>query len=551
MKRVVIIGLDGACWGIVMPWIEQGELPNLGKLLAEGVYSELRSVIPPMTPPAWTSLVTGKNPGKHGITFEFFKQKTGSFEREIVSALDNKEKCIWDYLSEHDMSSIVINVPVTHPARKMKGILIPGYMAPANPVCFPRDILDEFQQENRAYKVYTDSEVADVTPEKRLQDYIDLTRLRKEATLYYARKYEWDFLMVEFQTTDAIFHTLGDSKQENLRLRLYKCVDECIGEILEALGKNAGVLLVSDHGMGKCKWQCCINSWLKEEGLLTYRSRETTREDTLLTVRKRTMSEGYDHMPIDDEPAKGTSSRLDALVRYLGKAGITLERADEILSRLHLTFLEKKVPQIIGHKMPRKQIDWAKTKVYCPSPLIGVRINLKGREPEGTVEPGQEYHDLRRQIIEKLQRLRTPDGELVFEQVLPREEYYHGGESGHAPDILFVPNDSERCIEFRSFGRVFRPSSEYWHKMDGLFAASGPDIARAGHLPSKLSILDVAPTVLHAIGLPVPRDIDGRVLTEIFNESSEPAMRPIVYQERGETERVKDRIRRLKRSGEV
>jgi len=303
--------------------------------------------------------------------------------------------------------------------------------------------------------------------------------------------------------------------------------------------------------MGQCKWQCCLSSWLKEEGLLRYRSRATTREDTLLTVSKRTMGEGYDHIPIEDEPVKGTSSRLDALMRYLGKTGVTLERADEILSRLHLTFLEKKVPKIIGHKMPRRQIDWAKTKAYCPSPLIGVRINLKGREPEGIVEPGQEYHDLRRQIIEKFQRLRTPDGEMVFEEVLPREEYYHGGESSDAPDILFVPNDSDRCIEFKGFGRVFRPSSEYWHKMDGLFAASGPDIARAGHLPSKLSIFDVAPTVLHAMGLPVPRDMDGRVLTEIFNESSEPAMRPIVYQERDETEKVKSKIRRLKRSGEV
>ena len=87
--------------------------------------------------------------------------------------------------------------------------------------------------------------------------------------------------------------------------------------------------------------------------------------------------------------------------------------------------------------------------------------------------------------------------------------------------------------------------------MDGLFAASGPDIAKAGHLPSKLSSLDVAPTVLHAMDLPVPRDMDGRVLTEIFNENSEPAMRPIVYQERDETEKVKSKIRRLKRLGEV
>ena len=551
IRRAVIIGVDAACLDIVEPWLEQGQLPHLRKLMAEGVYSKLRSVIPPVTPAAWTSLVTGKNPGKHGITCEFFKQQDNSYQTEMVSALDNMEKCIWDYLSEHDLSSIVINVPVTHPAREIKGILIPGYMAPHNPVCFPPDILQEFEREKGAYKVYTDSDLADVSPKERIQDYVDLTMMRKNAALYFARRHEWDFLMVEFQKTDQIFHVLGAPKQENLRLRLYQCVDECIGEILEALGKDANVFLVSDHGIGKCEWACCLNSWLREEGLLTYRSRATTEVDTLLTVRERTTGEGDDQIPIDNKPVASTASKVAAIMRFLARIGLTIDAAEEILARLHLTFLEKMVPRIIGHKMPRKQISWGKTRAYCPATRIGVRVNLKGREPEGIVKPGQEYHDLRNQLIEKLRGLRTPDGELAFEQVLPREEYYHGREIGGAPDVLLAPNDSGHGIEFRSFGKVFRPSSAYDHKMDGLFAAIGPDITRAGHLQSKLSILDIAPTVLHSMGLPVPRDMDGRVLKEIFDEGSEPARRPVLYQEGVETERIKAKIQKLKRSGEV
>ena len=138
----MVIGLDAACFDNIMPWVEKGELPCLGRLLANGTYSELRSIIPPSTPPAWTSLFTGKNPGKHGI-FGFFKYSEDSYARKIVSSLDRRAKSVWEYLSEHGRTSIVINVPVTHPARKMKGILIPGFMAPDTPMCFPSGILQE------------------------------------------------------------------------------------------------------------------------------------------------------------------------------------------------------------------------------------------------------------------------------------------------------------------------------------------------------------------------------------------------------------------------
>jgi len=552
MKKIIIIGLDGACLDILMPWIEQGFLPQMSSLFRRGVYSELTTIIPPVTPPAWTSLVTGKNPGKHGITWGFFKPKDNSYETTTISALDNKAKCIWDYLTEHNMSSIVINVPVTHPAKKIKGILIPGFMAPPNPVCYHPNILDDFQRANgRRYRVYGDADFTDLGAEKALQDYIDLTMMRKRAALYFAQKYEWEFLMVEFQKTDEVFHAFGDAKYENLRLRLYQCVDECVGDIVHVLGKDANVFLVSDHGMGESRWHCCLNTWLKEQGFLTYMRGATAKVDTLLTVMKGTMDENVDTAPIAHKPTRATTPKKELAMRYLGKLGITLEAVDEIMTKLHLTFLEKIVPKTLGHMVWRKQIDWKKTMVYCPSPDGGVRINLKDRDPEGIVAPGQQYENLRQELIKRLRCLTTPGGELAFEHVLPQEEVYHGSQTGNASDILLVPSAGGCGVRFHDFGPVFRPSLEYTHKMYGLFAAMGEDIASVGYLQGEKSIMDIAPTVLHSLGLAVPKDMDGRVLTEIFIESSGQARRPVEYKEDDRIEKLNDKIRRLKRSGRI
>jgi predicted AlkP superfamily phosphohydrolase/phosphomutase len=154
-----LIGIDAGCLPVILPWVDQGKLPNIGKLISRGCYADLRSVIPDVTPPAWTSLVTGRNPGKHGITCEFFKQSNSIDQKEIVSALDNKSKCIWDYVSGNGKTSIVINVPVTHPARRLKGVLIPGYLAPLDPVCYPVDALDELRRELGSYDIYSQSEI--------------------------------------------------------------------------------------------------------------------------------------------------------------------------------------------------------------------------------------------------------------------------------------------------------------------------------------------------------------------------------------------------------
>ena len=525
IKKILVIGLDAACLNNIMPWINEGHLPSLKHLMDIGIYSDLRTVMPAMTASAWTSMVTGKNPGKHGV-FDFYRYNDNNYGRQTVSSLDNKARCIWDYYSEHARFPIVINVPVTHPAKKIKGIIIPGFPAPENPNCFPSDILQEFEESHGKYRLYSPSDMEFTTLERKLRGYIDLSQIRKNIALYFGQKYDWDFFMVQFQTTDTAFHCLRKPKYI---LPLYQYIDKCVGEIVAALGNDVNIFIVSDHGIGKTKWKFCLNSWLRKEGFLS-------------DMRVGLKEVHFSDVKVGNPKAESRyiATVVGKVLEYLGRLGITIEEIDRIVFILKLSFLKKLVPQYLKNKILRRQIDWGRTKAYCPSSSsMSVRINLKDRESSGVVKM-EEYHALRQSLINKLQALTGPDGTPVFEAVLPREAYYKGRYLSQAPDIVLFARQMDYLLSADILSRIVSPFNAYMHKMNGLFIAAGPDINCKGYLNSKLSLLDVAPTILHMSGLPVPEDMDGRVLTEIFREDSDPAQRKVIYQR---ADYVKERIR--------
>lgn len=538
MQKILVIGLDAACLNNIMPWINDGHLPALKHLMDIGVYSDLRTVIPAMTAPAWTSMVTGKNSGKHGV-YDFYRYNANNYRKQIVSSLDNKARCIWDYFSEHARFPIVINVPVTHPAKKIKGIIIPGFPAPENPDCFPVDILEEFDEVHIKYRLYSLSDMQFTTLRRKLRGFLDLSQIRKNAALYFGQKYNWDFFMVQFQTTDTAFHRIRKPKYI---LPLYQYIDKCVGEIVAALGNDANIFIVSDHGIGKAKWKFCLNSWLRKEGLLN-------------DMRAGLKEVHFSDVKVESPKAESRNSTafVGKVLEYLGRLGITVAEIDRVVSDLKLDFLKKLMPQHIKNMIPRRQIDWGSTKAYCPSSSsMSVRINLRGREPFGVVENGAEYQTLRQSLINKLQALIGPDGAPVFEAVLPREAYYKGQYIAHAPDIVLFARQMDYTISADLLSKIFSPYTAYTHKMNGLLIAAGPDIDCKGYLNCKLSLLDVAPTILHLSGLPVPEDMDGRVLTEIFRKDSKPAQRKVIYQRIDYVkERIRDKVNNLKKLNRI
>ena len=533
-RKVLVIGLDGVGFDFIKDWLEQGKLPTIAKLMERGVYGDLQSTIPPITPPAWASFMTGMNPGKHGI-YDFVtvkRKKSGDDEYNLVDSKNIKGKCIWDFLTVRNKKSIVLNVPLTYPPWEINGIMISGHPSPSTKnYAYPKDVLKELEKNIGEYIIFPDENILN-HPEKNFKGLLKIIEKRKEAAIYLMKNYEYDFFMVEFQMTDTICHLLKDRGKI---LEIYQKVDGSIAEILEHTdAQRTNVIIISDHGMGTVKKAIRINKWLQELGL--YKTKEGLQKEF---ISPATIMKSGHHIK---------KSRKGILFNLLSSIGITVEKINYYLSILRMDFLKKLVPKSIIYSLPRITTDWCNTKAYLSQRNYGtgISINLKGREKEGIVEPGEEYEKLRNYIIRELYNLRDPEtGEKVIEKALKREEVYSGPYLNNAPDILVLTKDQEYISDSSPYGDIFsRNTNEiHTHKMNGIFIAYGPDIKRGQIKGAR--IIDIAPTILHMMDIPVPEDMDGRVLKEIFKEDSDIARRKVIYQKMDEKERIKERIGKL------
>lgn len=147
--QILLIGLDGATWDLILPWVAEGRLPNLGALLREGSWGTLLSTVPPATFPAWSSFLTGLNPGRHGI-FDFTRRKFGTYEVEFVNSTYRRGRSLFRIASEAGKRVGVIGVPATYPPEKVNGFLISGFDAPVatgiDPsFVYPRELFSEIR----------------------------------------------------------------------------------------------------------------------------------------------------------------------------------------------------------------------------------------------------------------------------------------------------------------------------------------------------------------------------------------------------------------------
>ncbi len=510
-QRCLIVGLDGATLDLVEPWVQAGRLPTLGRILAEGSYGPLRSVVPPMTAPAWMSFMTGKNPGRHGL-IDWIARDVGAYSASPVTAEDAAEPTLWDILSQRGRRVCVYNVPMTYPPRPVNGILISGLPAPnkAVPLTYPAHWQAELDRlaggEYILYpdpgRAYSDQGVAAFT--QHLFASLE-SRLNLFEHLY--RQEAWDVFMLVFNGTDTAQHALWKfldprhplyrptlaARYGDVVLRVYQRLDRWLGELLPTLGPETTLWLMSDHGFGPLHHFLHVNNWLRQAGFLHLAQTPRARFKGWLFAR------GFTPMAI-----------YNGLMRLgLGalKREVVRGRGQGWLSRLFLSFQE---------------VDWARTQAYSLGNVGQIYINLQGREPQGCVAPGAEYEAVRDRLITALRELRDPvTGEQVVEHIYRREELYQGAQLQRLPDILFLPTR----LEYFGFGefefgsrhlveRVERGISGT-HRMNGLVAAWGEPI-RAGGRPQAAQLIDLAPTILHLLGEAIPRDMDGRVLHEML-----------------------------------
>ena len=527
MNKVIIIGLDGATFDLIKPWVDDGKLPCLGKLMKNGVWGNLRSVIPSMSGPAWVSFMTGKNPGKHGVLgFVAYPPNTYPGERQpsLVSSLAFKDKTLWQILSSCGKRVGVMNVPVTYPPQKVNGFLISGFLTPPSAAVFtyPEELKQSIPDYRIGIRQGWKSEdgrtsIRKLEDELIIEEFHDIAERRTAAAVELMGQWKPDFFMVVFKGTDDMQHFFWG--REDILLEYYQKIDKSVDRILAEGGEDTDVFIISDHGFGPAATRrFSIIAWLEQAGLLK---------------RKRDLK----------------STLLRNTYHLTG-----------VLNR-RTRFVERIPPRSVAavRKVVRQVLAWHHSKAYSRNLLgiIGINVNLKGREPQGIVEPGQEYEELREEVIKRLQKLKDPQtGERVMAGVYKNNEIYWGPNLVKVPDVIGIPNPKYR-IDLSLFASTgFADSSsdvrgQHFVQPDGILIAHGPHI-KPGEKIEGARLFDIAPTILHMMALPVPQDMDGMVLKELFKEDSEPAQRAVEYEVVStEQRRVRDRVARLKISDKI
>lgn len=516
--KVFVLGLDGATWDILRPLSEQGALPNLARLMRQGASGTLGSVFPPLSPVAWTGVMTGKNSGKHGV-FEFLEHAHNPLNGRVNSSRAIQSELVWETAGRHGKKTVAGGVPMSYPPRSAPGFYLGDFLSPANAPDFASDptVFAELEKAVGPYRPWNTSVHDGGREAQALAELTEFLDHHLQAVRFLMERCEWDLFMFDLMAVDRIQHELWHVWDTSHRVAkgreaelgalrpgfidFWKRLDDGIGAIEAALPPDAVLLLMSDHGFGPIEWYVNFNVWLLERG-------DIALEDSFYVEQKHwCYRRGITPEAVYNVMAKlGMASQR--VSRFRGKQVSGLERLAES------TFLS------------RRHIDWSRTRAYAQGNFGQIFLNLKGRQPHGCVAP-EDARPLLDDLKAGLLAIPHPEtGKPLVEHVYERDELYSGPHAQLAPDLTVVLGDWKyRTIGLHDFttNRVispaFGPTGD--HRLEGVLIASGPAI-RAGESPSGARLLDIAPTVLHLLGVPIPADMDGRVLTEILD----PALAP-------------------------
>lgn len=470
--KVILFGIDGADWSFLERWIKAGHMPNLARLTGEGTSAPLASVVPLNSASAWVSMMTGKNPGGHGV-FGFVKNADGAYRRRTVTSGDIAAATLWEIANAAGRPAGSVNCPITYPPLPVEGFMVSGIITPYNGLwAHPPELESELRGLFGPYLVDVPwAEVDERTPgqrEKFLADLYLLTRKQEEVALRCAASREWNIMGIFCTGTDRVMHRFWHHTdpdhpaydEEASRVfgdeirKYFSLADEVLGRVLREAG-DASVIVASDHGFGPLYHRFYLRKWLADMG-------------------------------------------------YLAENGNSDAEVAESL----------------------RGIDLGSSRAF-PAALSesGIWINLEGRQPEGTVSPG-EYEKLRSRIINELNVFRTNSGTAPVKKAMKREDALKGPFTGEAPDILIEPADTF-IVDDSFHDKLIDVSivETGTHRSRGIFVARGEGV-RAGASLDEVNVTDVLPTLLALGDIPIPEDIEGRVVKEAFKSDPKAQYRP-------------------------
>lgn len=482
MTKTLLIGLDGATFTVLDPFLdgtapEGVVMPFLASLRARGRHAVLKSTNHPLTPPAWTSVATGRTPGQHGIyDFVRFEDMGHDLFFTLYDARDIRSETLWQIASRQGKSVVSLNFPMMAPPPPVNGTLVPGFVSwkHLRRNSYPATLFDRaksfagFEPKELSWDFERESQIGELMPDEELYDWVDrhLPRDRQWTTLglNLLREDRPDLFALMLDGTDKIQHQAwhvldpalwhGEGAEATRAVRrlvvdYFRGLDGYLRDLHEA-APEAHMIIVSDHGFTGAATVVRINEYLGELGHLVWRP-----------------SDGSD-----------AAKRRD-LANFAN-------------------------------------LDWEKSRVFCPTPSSnGIVIRRKTEAcPCGVA--AEDYEAFREALIADLLALTDPaTGKQVIKGVLKREEAFPGQAMENAPDLtLILADHGFVSVRNRAPSVVTRPTPLGTHHPDGIFIMAGPGVAPGRG--AAMSIVDTTAIAAHVTGLPVPADFEGRIPEGLF-----------------------------------
>lgn len=463
----MVIGLDCAAPELVFgAW--KDDLPTFHQLYSNGLYGELESAIPAITVPAWSSMMSSKDPGTLGI-YGFRNRRDYTYDNMFI-ATNNfvKEKRIWDILGDAGKRTITVGVPQTFPIKPVNGITISSFLTPdlSEGFTFPADLAQQILSVSPDYAV----DVRNFrTPDKDwlVKQLWDMTEARFKVLNHLMENEPWDFFMWVEMGVDRIHHGFwsymdpkhrnyeAGNKFEHLIKDYYVMIDAQLATMLSKIDDDTVVLVVSDHGAKVMEGGICVNEWLWRNGLLAFK----------------------------EEP---------------------VEQFDENGKRIYTRF-------------DTANVDWGNTKVWGAGGYYGrIFINVEGREPNGQVKR-EDYETFRNELIERFKSILDEDGNDLGTVVFKPQEIYNKVR-GVAPDLMvYWGNLRWRSVGSLGHGGIYTYENDTGpddanHASNGMFILYDPQESFNGQKVEGRQLMDVSPTLLDIMGVKVPLDMQGKRL---------------------------------------
>jgi predicted AlkP superfamily phosphohydrolase/phosphomutase len=484
VDSTILLGLDGATYKVLDPLIADGHMPHLRKILADGVRAELLSTPHPLTPPAWTTVMTGRSPGNHGI-FDFLRTDVHPEGTvfSLMSFRDVRCETIWSIVSRLGGRVTVLNYPMTAPPPPVNGVVVPGTLSwrHLRRHVYPAGLYEElkalpgFNARELSWDFENEKAIQSM-PEEEFEPWVRFHTVREKGWFNVLRHvmtaHPADLTAIVFDGVDKLQHgcwrfldpdlipAQPNALERRLRdhcLEYFQQLDGFVGEILAA-NPRARVLVVSDHGFGPSMRRFRVNKWLEQQGYLRWQNR----------------------------PAPGDGAEPGAHQRW---------------DKQFVAF------------------DPEHTTAFAPSLATnGIHIRVKQRPGDHGIDP-QDYSAFRARLVEQLRRIPDPLQPEVplLADVLTREQAFPGEHPERAPDLTLVLRDHGLIsIVNAEPAADIRPNPIGTHYPAGILVGYGPGF-RSGVKIGRQSIIDVAPTLLHSLGLPIPLDFEGRAVSDLFD----------------------------------